>query len=81
MPPNVRGGGPEYHLPPPPKKKNARGGGLCPLGLVFLTLENVLCLTACCLKVLYLVEKSLTLTMTSYKGEGGVSPTITMTLV
>ena len=41
-PPNVRGGGPEYHLPPPPKEKNL--GGLCPLGLVFFTLENVLCL-------------------------------------
>ena len=27
---------------PPPKKKNL--GGLCPLGLVIFTLENVLCL-------------------------------------
>ena len=34
------GGGAEYHLPPPLKNL----GGLGPLGLVFFTLENVLCL-------------------------------------
>ena len=43
MPPNVRGGA-EYHLPPPPPHTHTNLGGLGPLGLVFFTLENVLCL-------------------------------------
>ena len=34
----LKEGGPEYHLAP----QNL--GDLCPLGLVFFTLENVLCL-------------------------------------
>ena len=38
MGPLLEEGGPEYHLPP----QNL--GGLGPLGLVFFTLENVLCL-------------------------------------
>ena len=37
-PPMLEEGGAEYHLTP----KNV--GDLCPLGLVFFTLENVLCL-------------------------------------
>ena len=35
-------GGAEHHLPPPTQKKFR--GPIGPLGLVFFTLENVLCL-------------------------------------
>ena len=38
-PPMLEEGGQSIICPPPPNL-----GGLCPLGLVFFTLENVLCL-------------------------------------